>query len=202
MIDPRALRLVIVTDRRLARDLPAQLAAMLDAVPPGAALVQVREKDLGGRALLALVEDVVAIARPRGAAVLVNDRLDVALAAGADGVHLPEAGLAVADARALAPGAIVGCARHTAADAAACGADLVVLGPIWATPGKGAPLGVAALAAARAALPARAALVAIGGVDDAARAAEARAAGATAVAAIRALWTAPDPAAAARALAG
>jgi len=199
------LRLVIVTDRRLARDLPAQLDAMLGAVPRGAALVQVREKDLGGAALLALVGEVVAVARRHGAAVLVNDRVDVALAAGADGVHLPEDGMSIGDARALGGERfVIGCSRHSAngaREAADHGADLVLIGPIWATPSKagfGAPLGLAALGAARAG----AVLCAIGGVDSAARAREARAAGADSVAAIRALWTADDPAAAARALAG
>jgi thiamine-phosphate pyrophosphorylase len=198
-------RLVVVTDRRLVADtdeLCAKLDAMLGAAP---ALVQVREKDLGGRALLALVEAVLAVARRHGAPVVVNDRLDVALAAGADGVHLPEDGIAIADARAVAAAVgrtiLVGCSRHDAAGvrrAAAEGADLILYGPIFATPGKGAPLGAAALRE----LAGTPGLCAIGGIDDAARAAEVRAAGVPAVAAIRALWTAADPAAAARALAG
>ena len=197
-------RLVIVTDRRLVADtadLCARLDAMLGAAP---ALVQVREKDLGGRALLGLVEAVLSVARPRGAPVLVNDRLDVALAARADGVHLPEDGIGIADARRAAAAVdrtiLVGCSRHDAAGvrrAAQDGADLVLYGPVFATPGKGAPIGVAALREV-AGTPG---LCAIGGIDDAARAAEVRAAGVPAVAAIRALWTAADPAAAARALA-
>ena len=68
-------------------------------------------------------------------------------------------------------------------------ADLIQLGPIFETPGKGPALGVGALRAARAALPARTHLVAVGGISDAARAAECRAAGADAVAAIRTAWT-------------
>jgi thiamine-phosphate pyrophosphorylase len=196
-------RLVIVTDRRLVSgtdDLCARLDAMLGAAP---ALVQVREKDLGGRDLLALVEAVLAVARRRGAPVLVNDRLDVALAAGADGVHLPEDGIGVADARRAAAAVdreiVVGCSRHDAAGvrrAAADGADLILYGPIFATPGKGAPLGVAALGEV-AGTPG---LCAIGGIDDAARAAAVRAAGVPTVAAIRALWTSADPIAAVRAL--
>ena len=58
-------------------------------------------QDLDGGPLLALVREVIAVARPRGAEVWVNDRADVALAASAEGVHLPERGLAIADARAL-----------------------------------------------------------------------------------------------------
>jgi thiamine-phosphate pyrophosphorylase len=201
---------VVVTDRRLVPvgELLPRLTAILDAAE-GRAWVQVREKDLEGGALLELARAIVAVARPRGAAVLVNDRLDVALAAGTDGVHLPENGIDVTTARRVAAACgrsiVVGCSRHDAAGvaaAAADGADLIVLGPIWSTPSKqamGAPLGPAVLTQARAAIGA-AHLVAIGGIETAARAAEARRAGAHAVAAIRALWTAGDPAAAARAL--
>jgi thiamine-phosphate pyrophosphorylase len=204
---------MIVTDRRLVSGaaMLERLAAMLEVVSGAGAIVQVREKDLDGAALLALARDVVTVARPHGAAVLINDRLDVALAAGADGVHLPETGLTIADARRVAAACgrsiVVGCSRHSAAgaaEAARAGADLVVLGPVWATPSKAgllAPLGPGALTDARAAMPSVVALVAIGGIETAARAAVARQAGATAVAAIRALWTAEDPAAAARALA-
>ena len=202
-----SLRLVLVTDRRLmgapgdADAFGAAIARALAGVPRGSALVQVREKDLPGGPLVAHARAAVAAARPRGALVLVNDRIDVALAADADGVHLPEAGLAVAEARALLPrGAIVGASRHDAVAAAACDADLVVLGPVYETPGpgKGAPLGTDSLAAARG----HAVLVAIGGIDSPTRAAACRLAGARAIAAIRAIWTADDPAAAARMLAG
>ena len=195
-------RLVIVTDRRLVRgvaEIAPRVAAALAATPPGTVAIQVREKDLDGAALLALVRTVQAL----GAPVWVNDRLDVAMATGAHGVHLPEAGLAVADARALAPGMRIGCSRHTTADvraAADAGADLVQLGPIWPTPTKpDPPIGPGVLAV-RAELPARVALVAVGGIDSQARAREAAAAGADAVAVIRAFWTAPDPAKAAAGL--
>ena len=154
---------------------------------PGA-LVQVREKDLDGAPLLALVREALAT----GAHVVVNDRVDVALAANAHGVHLPERGLAIADARGLLPAtALVGVSRHDlagVAEAAAAGANLIQLGPIWPSPGKGAPLGLDALRAARDAIAGRAQLVAVGGIDSEARAREALAAGADAVAAIRWAW--------------
>lgn len=215
-------RLCLITDRRLmglgatvgdedARRFGDAIARALDSVPAGAAWVQVREKDLGGRALAALVRAALAAARSRGAAVVVDDRLDVARALGADGVHLPEHGLDVATARGLLADGVVGASRHTLDDAVAAaqaGADLIQLGPIWATPSKaglGQPLGPAALTATRAALDAagRAStrLVAVGGIDGPARADLARAAGADAVAVIRAVWTAAEPGAAARALA-
>lgn len=152
------------------------------------ALVQVREKDLDGLPLLALVREALAT----GARVVVNDRVDIALAAGAHGVHLPERGLALADARALLPPtALLGASRHDlagVAEAVAAGANLVQLGPIWPSPGKGEPLGLDALRAARDAIAGRAQLVAVGGIDSDARARAARAAGADAIAAIRWAW--------------
>ncbi len=161
----------MITDRRLG-DPRKQLARLaLDGVH-----VQIREKDLEGRALLALVRDVMSL----GAPVWVNDRVDVARIANAHGVHLPETGLALADAR-LAGATRIGCSRHSAADALAADCELVQLGPIFATPGKGPPLGAEALAIAT-----RATLVAVGGIDSPERAAAAIAAGADAIAVIRA----------------
>ena len=132
-----------------------------------------------------------------------NDRLDVALACGADGVHLPSAGVPPADARRLlGPGALIGVSCHSEADvlrAREGGASYATFGPILDTPSKrayGAPVGLDALrGAVRLGLP----LVALGGVD--ARSAPlARAAGAHGVAAIRAWLLGTDPAAAVRAL--
>jgi thiamine-phosphate pyrophosphorylase len=205
---PRGVRLVIVTDRTLvpAGEVVPRLAAAIAAVPPGAVAVQVRDKDLDGGPLLALVRSIV----PLGAPVWVNDRLDVALVAGAAGVHLPERGLTVTDARRAAAiicghanAIAIGCSRHTADACIAADAeqaDLVQLGPIWPTPSKtGAVLGPEILAVRRA-LSARVHLVAVGGIETPERARAAFAAGADAVAVIRAFWTAPDPAAAAAAL--
>jgi thiamine-phosphate pyrophosphorylase len=154
------------------------------ACPPGTILVQVREKDLDGRALLHLVR----AAQPF-APILVNDRLDVALAAGAHGVHLPERGLPLSDARALAPTLVIGVSRHAAPldDTTSALADLIHLGPIWPTPSKpsATPLGPAALSHPHG----NALLVAIGGIDSPARAQLAAASGASAIAVIRAAWS-------------
>lgn len=193
----------LITDRRLAPDLAARASAALAGLPPGVAAIQLREKDLGGGALLALARSLGAVCRARGQRLLVNDRLDVALAAGADGVHLPSAGVPVADARRLlGPGALVGVSCHSAEDVAralAGGASYATFSPIYDTPSKrpfGPPVGVAALEdAARLGLP----LVALGGVTPA-RAAEVRAAGAVGVAVIRAWLEGADPAAAVRGL--
>jgi len=199
-----ALPLVhLITDRRLAPDVAARAADALVGVPPGTVAIHLREKDLGGRQLLALARELVDVCRARGQVLLVNDRLDVALAAGAAGVHLPSSGVPPADARSLlGPRALVGVSCHRPEEverAREGGATYATFGPIHDTPSKrpfGPPVGLEALrAAARLGLP----LVALGGIGPE-RVAEALSAGATGVAAIRAWLDVPDPAAAVRAL--
>ncbi|MEZ4404599.1 MAG: thiamine phosphate synthase [Kofleriaceae bacterium] len=198
------LALVAVTD--LARcdgpALTAAVAALVAAAPAGAVAIQLRAKHLGGAALYQRARALRAITAAAGAPLWINDRLDVALAVGADGVHLPERGLPVATARAVAPGLAIGVSRHAAALAADdATADLVQLGPIWSTPSKaglGLPLGPAAVAAARPRVAG--ALVAVGGIDGPGRVTAAVAAGADAVAMIRAVWDAAAPAEVARAV--
>jgi thiamine-phosphate pyrophosphorylase len=193
----------LLTDRHLAPDLAARADAALAGLAPGTAAIHLREKDLGGRELLALGRALSAVCRARRQLLLVNDRVDVALAAAADGVHLPAAGMSPADARRLLPpGALVGVSCHSVADVARArdaGASYAFLSPIFDTPSKrayGPPIGIDALrAAALLGLP----LVALGGVTPE-RAPALRAAGAGGVAAIRAWLAAPDPAAAVRAL--
>jgi len=193
----------LITDRRLAPDPAARADAALAGIPPGRVAVHLREKDLCGAALLSLARALARVCRARGQLLLVNDRLDVALAAGAAGVHLPSAGVPPADARRLlGPAALVGVSCHSAADVARArdgGASFATFGPVWDTPSKrpfGPPVGLAALRdAARLGLP----LVALGGVTPE-RAAEAFAAGAAGVAVIRAWLAGADPAGAARAL--
>lgn len=204
-------RIILVTDRQQAggRDLIDVVDAALAALPPASALVQLREKDLAPRDLYALARRLLEVTHRHRCQLVVNDRIDVALAAGADGVHLPEKGLPIAVARRLGrPGFVVGVSVH-AADAAGAaardGADLVVCGPIWDTPSKrglGEPLGEAVLAQARRAMSGAGAarLYAIGGVTGAERAEAAVRAGAHGVAVVSAIARAPDPAAAARAI--
>ncbi len=193
----------LVTDRRLAADLPARAAAALAGLPPGVAAIHLREKDLGGRDLLALARALAAMCRARGQLLLVNDRLDVALAAGADGAHLPADGVAPAEARrVLPPGGLVGVSCHSAVDVARArdgGASYAFLSPVFDTPSKrayGPPIGLAAF---RAAVPLGLPLVALGGVTPE-RAPALFAAGARGVAAIRAWLEGPEPSAAVRAL--
>src|SRR5438445_9046920 len=104
--------LVLVTDRTATggRDLVAVVEAALDAGLPA---VQLREKDLPGRPLLALAERLRAATARTGALLFVNDRLDVALAAGADGVQLGTGSVPVEIARRLLPpGTLVGISTH------------------------------------------------------------------------------------------
>ncbi|HYS80874.1 MAG TPA: thiamine phosphate synthase [Anaeromyxobacteraceae bacterium] len=189
----------LVTDRRFVPDLGQAVTLALRNLPPGAAAVHLREKDLGGRELLALAREVGARCRAAGQLFLVNDRLDVALACGADGAHLPSAGVPPGEARRLlGPGRLVGVSCHGAEDvrrAREGGADFATFGPLHATPSKlayGPPLGLGALGrAAQLGIP----LVALGGID-ALNAAKARMSGAHGVGVIRAWLGVPDPGAA------
>jgi thiamine-phosphate pyrophosphorylase len=169
----------------------AAVAALPEAARRAFA-VQLRDPELPARALLDLGARLRAATRAAGAGLVVNDRLDLARALGADGAHLGRRSVTVADARALlGDGAWISVACHSVDEvvrAAGEGADAAVLSPIFPSPGKGAPLGVPALAAAREALAARglrAQIVALGGVT-AESAGACFAAGADAVAAIRA----------------
>jgi thiamine-phosphate pyrophosphorylase len=115
------------------------------AIKDGIEMIQVREKDLPTRELLALTCHIRDLAIGSSTKVLVNDRLDIALAAGLDGVHLPAAGLPVAAVRPHLR--VVGVSVHSVEEAAAAeqaGADFVVFGPVFETPGK-TPAGIAAL---------------------------------------------------------
>lgn len=170
------------------------------ALDAGLPAVQLREKDLPGRPLLALAEELRRATAERGALLFVNERLDVARAIGADGVHLGAESFPVEAARTLVPRALVGASVHAVAEAAASRADFVVFGPVFATPSKarfGAPHGTGPLAEAvrGATVP----VLAIGGID-AARLDAVRGTGAHGVAVIRAILAAADPAAATRAL--
>lgn len=175
-----------------------------ELVRGGARLVQVREKQLGAGALLDLTRELSHLTRRRGAALVVNDRLDVALAAGADGVHLPAAGLPPAAVRQLAGAPLlVGASVHDAAAAAAAvaaGVDYLIFGHIFATASKSglAPRGLAALeqvVAAASGTP----VLGIGGITPA-NAGLVRAAGAAGVAVMSSAMAAPGPAAYAAAL--
>jgi thiamine-phosphate pyrophosphorylase len=197
-------RLYLCTDaRRSSGDLAPFLDAVLGA---GVDIVQLREKGLEAREELALLEVFTAACRRHGRLLAVNDRADVALAAGADVLHLGQDDLPVPVARRiLGPEVIIGRSSHSPAqsDAAAAepGVDYFCAGPAWATPTKpGRPAtGPGLLAHVAQAHPARP-WFAIGGISlD--RLGEVLAAGATRVVVVRAITEANDPAAATRAFA-
>jgi thiamine-phosphate pyrophosphorylase len=131
--------------------------------------VLLRDPELDAGALYAWGRELRAATRAVGAALWVDDRIDVAVAVEADGVHLGRRSPPVAAARRLLKGTVTRSAHDLAAAerAAAEGADAVLLSPIFASPGKGAPLGEAALSAVRARLPAAVAVIALGGVTPA-----------------------------------
>ncbi len=171
----------------------------------GTDIVQLRRQGDEAGALLELARALRAVTRRHGRLLLVNDRLDVALAAEADGAHLPAAGIAPGSARRLlGPEALLGCSVHSAREIldlpTEAAVDLVQFGTVFPTPSKpaGPTQGTEGLVPAAAAARVRAVkLVAVGGIDasNAARTVEA---GADGVAVIRALAEAGDPEAAAR----
>ena len=196
-----------MVDRGVARgDLAAAVEA---AVRGGVDWVQLRDRELEGAALLALADELAAALRRgsdpgRPARLLVNRRVDVALAAGADGVHLGFDAMTVAQARAvLPPGATVGISAHAPDEVARApsGTDYAHLAPVFPplskTPAEArAAVGLEALgAAARSGLP----VLAQGGID-AGNAAAARAAGASGVAVTGAILLGEAPGRAAAAL--
>lgn len=170
-----------------------------EAVQAGIDLVQIREKDLPTRALLQLVESAVATAQGSETRIVVNDRLDVALAAGADGVHLGTESIPAQAVRKRVPeGFLVGVSCHSREDvrvAETAGADYVVLGPIFETPSKiayGPPLGLDILR--ETASVARVPILALGGISVE-RVRECLEAGAAGIAGIRIFQDAPSLAA-------
>jgi thiamine-phosphate pyrophosphorylase len=175
------------------------LAAFLEG---GARFVQLRDKDPSSGARLRLADAALALTRPAGARLIVNDRPDLARMSGADGVHVGQEDLPVEEARRVAgPDAIVGLSTHDPAqvdDALATAADYVAVGPIYGTATKDTGYTARGLelihyAASRSRVP----IVAIGGITLA-RAPEAIAAGAASVAVISDLLAA-DPVARVRA---
>ncbi len=195
--------LYLATDRAQTAGRP--LAGVVEAaLRGGARLVQLREKDLSGLALTQLGDELRAATRRHGALLLVNDRVDVALALEADGAHLARTSMRPADVRPLlGPDRWIGASAHSldeAREAKAGGADFVVFGPVFETPSKapyGPPVGLEALRAAarQLAIP----VLAIGGVK-AENVAQVGRAGADGFAVVSAILADADPEAATRRL--
>ena len=165
-----AFDLYLVTDRTQTRGRDL-LWVLEQALEGGVNAVQLREKDLGGRELFALAEKARALCQRYRAALLINDRVDVALAVDAEGVQLGKPSLPIETARILlGPGKLIGASIHSVqelGEAEKAGADFVLFGPVYFTPSKasfGAPQGLPALknVVETATLP----VYAIGGIAD------------------------------------
>ena len=202
------LRLYALVDPEHAggRDL-AELTRLV--AQGGATLVQLRDKRSDTRPMVARARAIKAALAPFKVPVLINDRVDVALAAGADGVHLGQTDMAVEEARRLlGPDAIIGLSIKTAAQAEAAPIDLIDyagIGGVFATTSKdntSRPIGPEGLAGIAATLRQRRAAFPVCGIAgiNAGNAASVIAAGADGVAVISALSLKPDPQAAAREL--
>ena len=199
------LRLIVITDAALAA--PRHVETVVEAaVLAGAPAVQLRNKTATAAELVAQARRLLAIVRSAGALLFINDRLDVALAAGADGVHLGPDDLPVSAARRVAPADfLIGYSTddpQRARTAQADGASYIGCGAVFGTSTKelaGERIGTAALAAVVRAVEIP--VVGIGGVDEG-NVDEVAATGAAGAAVVSAIMSAADPAAATHALLG
>ncbi|MFN6964407.1 MAG: thiamine phosphate synthase [Pyrinomonadaceae bacterium] len=186
-------RIYPITDRRLSGLSHVEQARQL--IGAGARLIQLRDKHSTPAEFLAECRSVAALARESGTTVIVNDRADIALMAGAAGLHIGQDDLPPAAARELlGPGAVIGCSTHNVEQAIAAAAmpvDYIAIGPIFATATKEDPdpvVGLEGLARVRASIGPEIALVAIGGIDRT-NVAEVIAAGADSAAVIGRLYS-------------
>jgi thiamine-phosphate pyrophosphorylase len=204
MIRPFDISVYLITDRALS-GARGVLDTVEAAIAGGATMVQLRDPEAKTRALVEEARAIHALTRAAGVPFIVNDRVDVALAASADGVHVGQADMTVADVRALiGPEPILGLSITSEADLDVSdlrGVDYLGVGPVFQTstkPDAAPPINVGGLEAivARTKVP----IVAIGGLH-AGNAADAIAAGAQGIAVVSAICAAPDAEAATRELA-
>jgi thiamine-phosphate pyrophosphorylase len=177
-----------ITDRHSAGGTERLIEYVSRALVSGVDWIQVREKDLGTRDLCSLVRVVFALPNPHGTRILVNSRVDVALATGAHGVHLSGNSVAPGELRRIVPaGFLIGVSTHMAEEVRVAeeeGADFAVFSPIFAPiskTGYGAPVGLDKLR--EAATSVRMPVLALGGITKA-NAPECVAAGAAGIAAV------------------
>jgi len=165
-------KLYPITDMRLSGLSHAEQVARLSR--GGASFIQLREKNLSPREFYRAAEQAIRVARERGVRIIINDRVDIALATGADGVHLGQEDLDAESARRLlGETAIIGFSTHNieqAIEAARQPLDYLAIGPVFSTRSKENPdpeIGLENLRRVRAALPRALPLVAIGGITRA-----------------------------------
>lgn len=156
-----------ITDRKALGGTEA-LVRNIAAIAAAVDHIQIREKDLSGKELYHVVRRAIEARGQHRTRIIVNTRTDIALAAGADGLHLPGGSIAPFLLRQIVPpGFLIGVSCHSIEDVQRAereGADYVVFGPVFATPGKGAPVGLDALEQAVKAV--RIPVFALGGVDE------------------------------------
>ena len=206
MPNPIDFNLYLITDRTQVAHNHNLLSAIDSVLQGGVKAVQLREKDLSAAELLPLAKELRDLTKQYNARLLINDRVDLALAVQADGVHLGGHSLPTDVVRQLVgPELLIGVSTHCNADislATKQGADFVTFGPIYATPSKaafGPPQGLNALAEAcrGSSLP----VFALGGITLS-RATEVRQTGASGIALISAIIASSDPRATAESLVG
>lgn len=202
-VDRETLRLYAVTDRAWARDEAALFRQIEAAVRGGAGVVQLREKDMEPAAFLEEAKRFVALCRRLGAVSIINDSVEIALEAGADGVHVGQSDLEAGRARALlGPEKILGVSAHSRSEARRAleaGADYLGCGAAFATGTKNdaAPISRETIRAVTAAVDIP--VVAIGGVNRE-NILELKGLGLSVVAVVSGIFGRPDAEAAAREL--
>ncbi len=193
---------MLITDTGLFSDIGSFLSTVEKALNGGVTAVQVREKSMNARDLLGLAKRLRQMTAPHGAALIINERVDIAMLSGADGVHLPSKAFSPGEARALlGEGALIGVSTHgmdEALSAERAGTDYITFGPVYHTPSKapyGEPPGPGELCrvCSRLSIP----VFGLGGITPE-RVSEVMSAGGAGIALIRGILGAPDPGAAAR----
>jgi thiamine-phosphate pyrophosphorylase len=189
-------KLYLITDRKIAgRNLISFENACEEALKGGVKAIQLREKDMPVRELLALAKKMRALTKRYAAKLFINGRVDVALASGADGVHLGGDSIPPKAARKIAGGLMIGASTHSMEEANRAeegGADFITMGPVYETPSKmkyGEPIGIEKLRECAREVPLP--VFALGGIKKE-NAEEAMEAGAGGIALISAILGAED----------
>jgi len=158
-----------LTQENFASEADRFIDRLLAAAADGVDVIQIREKALSARKLYELASRIIEKLRGAETKILLNDRADIAAASRCDGVHLTTASLPIATARRIVgKGALISCSTHSIEDverAGVAGADIILFGPVFASPGKGRPVGLEKLSEAVGAARGSA-LFALGGIDE------------------------------------